>query len=91
MSDTPLRKPRLYRSILETVAQCMEEDHQEVLELSEDLHDHLQIAGHSVIVSMMAMVSALELTISRQGKLNGADTERALRLIIAEQLLDMEN
>jgi hypothetical protein len=90
---TPVRKPRLYPGMLSLMAQCLDENGKRVTELAEDLQDHLQIAdcGVSELTPLLAMSAALEYGIRQQRQLNGIDVERALRLLFAEQLLEMED
>lgn len=94
MSDAPaVRRPRLYPGMLTLMAQCLDENGKRVTELAEDLRDHLQIAncGISALTPLLALLAALECGLDQQRKLNGIDVERALRLIFAEQLLEMED
>jgi hypothetical protein len=93
MSDTPVRKPRLDRGMLTLMAQCMDENGTRITALAEDLQDHLQIAdcGVSELTPLLALSAALDYGIHRQRQLNGIDVERALRLLFAEQLLEMED
>lgn len=89
MSDAPVRKPRLYKPMLSAIADCMDEHQKVITELGEDLLDHLQISDRGEIICILALISVLNHSIDREGKLHGLDIERAYRLIFAE-LLEME-
>jgi hypothetical protein len=91
MSNTPVREPRLYTPILTAVHKCVRKRRRSIAELSEDLRDHLQISGKTELEAILAMIGTIEQGIARMCKLHGAGAENALRMVIAEVILEIED
>jgi len=89
MNDAPpVRRPRFYARVLAAIHDVAHDHGPRLANLSEDLRDHLQIAGVTELEGLIALISAAEESIRRLHKTYGDETGRALRFVASELIKD---